>query len=85
MAETQFDDGFAEVFRTGFLARRRHVLRELLEAGRNRGELGPRADLDFLVELVFGALWYRILARNRPLNRAFADRLADAVIALGTS
>jgi hypothetical protein len=29
-------------------------------------------------------LWYRILARNRPLNRAFADRLADTVVALGT-
>jgi len=84
MAEAQLDDSFAEVFRAGFLARRREVLRELLEAGRSRGELPPRADLEFLAELVFGALWYRMLARTRPLNRAFADRLADAVIALGT-
>jgi AcrR family transcriptional regulator len=82
MAEAQRDDAFAESFRTGFLALRRQVLREVLERARSRGELATSADLDFLVELVFGTLWYRILVRHQPLNRRFADQLADAVLAL---
>jgi AcrR family transcriptional regulator len=82
MAAAQLDDAFAESFRTGFLARRRQALRELLERGRDRGELGASADLDFLVELVFATLWYRILAHNKPLNRHFADQLADTLLTL---
>ena len=71
-------------FRTGFLARRRQALRTLLEHGRDRGELPTSVDLDFLVELVFASLWYRILVRHQPLSRRFADQLADAVLALAT-
>ena len=82
MAEAQRDDAFAESFGAGFLARRRQVLRDLLGRGASRGELAPSVDLDFLVELVFAALWYRILARHQPLNRRFADQLTDTVLAL---
>ena len=83
MAETQFDEDLAEAFRTGFLARRRQILGELLDRGRNTGALAATADTDLLVELVFGTLWYRILVQNRPLNRAFADRLTHSVLMLG--
>jgi hypothetical protein len=41
------------------------VLRGLLEHGRSRGELAPSADVDFLAELVFATLWYRILVRHQ--------------------
>lgn len=82
MAAAQLDEDFAESFRTGFLARRRRALRDLLQRGRDRGELAASADLDFLIELVFATLWYRILARNKPLNRRFADQLTDMLLAL---
>jgi AcrR family transcriptional regulator len=82
MAAAQLDDAFAESFRTGFLARRRLALRELLQRGRDRGEMASSADLDFLVELAFAALWYRILVRHQPLGRHFADQLADTVLTL---
>ncbi len=84
MAAAQLDDTFAESFRTGFLARRRQALRELLEHGRKRDELAASADLDFLVELAFAALWYRILSCHEPLNRRFADQLTDTLLALAT-
>jgi AcrR family transcriptional regulator len=83
MAEAQLDEDFAEVFRTGFLARRRQVLVELLERGCSRGELAREVDSAFLAELVFATLWYRILARNRPLDRGFADQLTATVLSLG--
>ena len=85
MAEAQIDETFAESFRGEFLARRRRVLRALLERARGRGEVAGSADLDFIVEIVFATLWYRILARNRPLNRRFADELAGTVLALAAA
>jgi AcrR family transcriptional regulator len=82
MAEAQLDEEFGGPFLSGFLARRRDVLREILERGRARGEVGSGADLDFVVEVAFAALWYRILGGHAPLNRRFADRLSQTVLAL---
>jgi AcrR family transcriptional regulator len=82
MAEAQLDEDFAESFRSGFLARRRRVLRDTLERGRARGEIGDSADLDFLVDLAFGTLWYRILSHHARLDRRFADQLTDTLLAL---
>jgi AcrR family transcriptional regulator len=81
MAEAQLNRTFAEPFLTQFLARRRGVLRELLERGRASGEIPPSADLDLAVDLVYGSLWYRILTRHAPLDQSFADGLADALMA----
>jgi AcrR family transcriptional regulator len=82
MAAAQLDDEFATSFAEGFLARRREVLRAALERGRLRGEVAESADLEFLVDFAFGTLWYRLLSRHAPLNRRFADQLADSLLAL---
>jgi AcrR family transcriptional regulator len=82
MAEAQRDPGFAELFRTQFLARRREVARQILEDGRSRGEVANGVDLDFLAELIFALLWYRILSRHASLNRRFADQVTMTVLEL---
>jgi AcrR family transcriptional regulator len=82
MAEAQQDERFATVFSDQFLARRRAVLRALFEQALERHQIAPGADIDLLVEIVFGTVWYRVLARHAPLNRRFADQLTDAVLAL---
>lgn len=82
MAEAQLDEDFADAFRSGFLARRRGLLREILERARARGEIGESVETEFLAELVFGAIWYRILGHHAPLNRRFADQLTESVMTL---
>jgi AcrR family transcriptional regulator len=82
LAETQLDSGFAASFRTGFLARRRLPLRELLIRARERGEVASATDIEVLGDLLFGALWYRILSAHAPLDRDFADGLTDALLRL---
>jgi AcrR family transcriptional regulator len=82
MAEAQLDETFAQAFRREFLAHRRQVLREVLERGRVRGDVSANADIQFLAELAFGTIWYRILGGHAPLDRRFADKLADTVLAL---
>ena len=82
MAEAQRDEDFGEQFRSRFLAGRREVARQVLEAARARGEIGTGPDLDFLAELVFALIWYRVLTRHAPLNRRFADELTATVLKL---
>jgi AcrR family transcriptional regulator len=82
MAEAQRNPVFGESFRTGFLTKRRSVMRELLEHAVKRGEVSSDLDLDFLVELFFAALWYRLLAASGPLDRRFADELTDTLLTI---
>lgn len=82
MAEAQLDENFAGAFQSGFLARRREVLREVLERARGRGEVAESVETEYLAKLVFGAIWYRILGHHAPLNRRFADQLTESVLTL---
>jgi hypothetical protein len=82
MAEAQLDPSFADSFRTDFIARRRRALRTLLERGQSRGEVAVGADLDLLVDLGFGTIWYRLLTQQAPFDQCFADQLTDAILAV---
>jgi AcrR family transcriptional regulator len=85
MAEAQRNQQFAGAFRDQYLAGRRAALRALFEQGRQREEVASDADIDLLVEIAFGTIWYRVLAKNGPLSRRFADELTHALLALSTS
>lgn len=79
MADAQQDPAFAEKLQTGLLAPRRGSLRELLARGRFDG-----ADLDLLVDLVFGTMWYRLLSRHAPVDGALAAQLSGVLRAILT-
>lgn len=80
MAEALLDQGFARTFRERFIASRRDALRLIFERARARGELPPSADLDLLVDVVFGVLWYRLLVGHAPLTPKSARALSDLVL-----
>lgn len=85
MAESQRNQQFGDAFRDQYLARRRGALCALFEQGLQRGEVASKVNIDLLVEIAFGTIWYRVLAKNGPLNRRFADELTDALLDLTTS
>ncbi|MEJ3744449.1 TetR/AcrR family transcriptional regulator [Actinomycetes bacterium KLBMP 9797] len=80
MVHAQIDAQFGERFRSDFLQRRREALRVILDRARTRGDLPPAASPDTVVDIVFGVLWYRLLAIPHPLDDALADELV-AVLA----
>ncbi|MFF9639925.1 TetR/AcrR family transcriptional regulator [Kitasatospora aureofaciens] len=73
--EAARDPHLAELMQT-FTATRRTALHELLARGRERGELDGDADLDLIVDQVYGLFWYRFLLGHAPLDAAAAERLA---------
>jgi AcrR family transcriptional regulator len=75
VAEAQHDEHVARVLEE-FTAVRRAALRALLERGRAAGELAAGADLDMLVDMAYGVLYYRLLVGHAPLDAQAARSLA---------
>jgi AcrR family transcriptional regulator len=75
MAEAQLDAEFGERFRAAFLERRREALGVITGRARDRGDLPERPDPAVVADIVFGTIWYRVLATRRPLDDALADEL----------
>lgn len=82
MAQAQQDEDFRERLRDNFTAKRRAVLKSIFLRAVERNQIEPDHGLDLLVDIVFGAMWYRLLTGHAPLDETFADELTDAVIGL---
>jgi len=80
MADAVYDPEFLEILREVLIAKRRAVLYRVLERGRARSELKPDADLDVMIDLLFGALWYRLLVQHAKLDSRFAKQLVGDVL-----
>lgn len=81
LAEAQCDAELAQAFRERLLTQRRVVLRTILERGVTRGELRANVDLNVIMDMVHGAIWYRTLLLTAPLDEAFIECLIDQVVA----
>ncbi len=77
MAEAQIDEEFAPRFRTAFLERRREALAVITDRARARGDLPARPEPGTVADIVFGTIWYRILATRQLLDSRLADDLVD--------
>ncbi|NUR83182.1 MAG: TetR/AcrR family transcriptional regulator [Nonomuraea sp.] len=75
MADAQSDPALAATLRDQLIDRRRQALREVLE----RGPLPAGMDVELLVDVIFGAMWYRLLNRHAPVDRSLAHELGDLV------
>ncbi|SRR5579875_353994 len=81
LAEAQCNAELARAFQDRLLMQRRTVLRTILERGVSRGELRPGVDLDVIMDMIHGALWYRTLLLKAPLDEAFIENIIAQVMA----
>ena len=84
MAQAVLDPVFGAKFREQFLFGRRAVLRSLLERAVVRGEIAADVDLELLIDVVYGVIWYRLLVDHIPLDEAGGRALADLVTRAAT-
>ncbi|MFJ9370854.1 TetR/AcrR family transcriptional regulator [Nocardia sp. NPDC101769] len=75
MAQAQLDSEFGQRFRTGFLQRRRDALAVLVDRARARGDLPSGPSDATVADLVFGVVWYRLLATDRDVDDPLVDEL----------
>ncbi len=76
IAEAQTDPEFRAKFHSTFVATRRGMMREVLRAGVAGGQLRPDLGIETILDIIYGAFWYRLLSGTaEPLDDSFARML----------
>jgi len=79
LATADPDSEFTRAFRNRVILESREAGRRLLLSAVARGDLAPPADMDALLDMIFGALMFRLLAGHRPLDPALAHAIVAQV------
>ena len=79
LAEGQIDPEFAAHFRDSFLSSRRKAVGVILERGMARGELAADLDRELALDLLYGPMFYRLLAGHAPVNGGEMAKVVAAV------
>ena len=80
LAGGQSDPELIRAFRERFLWPRRKQAYKTLQRGIERGELAQGADLDLLLDSLYGPIYMRFLIRHSELTEDFADQLCGIVL-----
>ena len=70
----------ARAIRDDFLAQRRAALRAVLERGVARGDLRVDLDVELALDVLGGALFYRLLVTGGPIDSDLAEGVADVIL-----
>lgn len=70
----------SRAFRSHFLQARREEGRGLLAAAIAAGAIDPDADMEIVLDLIYGPVFYRLLMGHGPLGEAYTAALLDHVL-----
>lgn len=79
IAEAQLDPQGGPKLLESLLKPRRAPIVERLRRAKERGELPSDLDVEGVMEIIFGALYHRLLLRNGPLDPAYAAFITEIV------
>jgi len=79
IAEGQSDPAFLTIFRERFLKSRRNDVRVIWQRGVTRGEIRNNVDSEIVLDLIYGAVIFRLLVGHGQLNAKEAEALVSAV------
>ena len=80
IAEGQSDPNILqELYEQHIGIRRANTIADI-ERAKASGEFRPDVDAELHVDQIFGPVYYRMLLRIAPLDRAFGDKLLDQVL-----
>ncbi len=77
IAAKQSDPQLVREFAERYAGPRRARLRGMLLEGVQRGEISRVEDVDALIDMIYGPLYYRILVTGSPVDEAFIDAVVD--------
>lgn len=79
VAAAQNDPEVAATFEAVWRMPRRSSAKAVLEQHRGK-ELRKDADLDVVLDVLYGPLYYRLLVGQEPLSEEYADSLAELIV-----
>ena len=84
IGEAQHDPHVQSALLERYIKPRRIPLVQRLKSAQRHGQLASSVDAETLLEVIFGALYHRLLLRNAPLETSYADFITDVVFATST-
>jgi AcrR family transcriptional regulator len=81
IAEAQQDPAIGPLLLERFFRPRRAPIVERLRRAQEVGQLSETVDVEAVLEVIFGALFHRLLLRSGPLDAAYASFVVDTVFA----
>lgn len=75
LAEGQSDPVLREAFREQFFRKRRADVRDVVERGVRSGEFSADLDIDTVLDMLYGAVYFRLLMGHKPLDAQFGKAL----------
>ncbi len=80
IVEAQGDPRLSQAFRRRFIGQRSDILRRPLAEAKAAGLLPADHDSALTTDLILGAIWYRLLVGDGPLDTAFAEGLLQRLL-----
>lgn len=80
IAAAQSDPEVAEAFRSMWIQPRRQDARRVLEQHQRKCALTDRADAGTILDMIYGPIYFRLLAGHEPLTIEFAREIADMAL-----
>ena len=80
MATAESDSALAKAFRNQVILASREEGRALLVRAIKDGTLAKTLDAEIALDLIYGPLFYRLLAGHAPLDEAFAGAVVDLAL-----
>jgi AcrR family transcriptional regulator len=82
LAEGQFDPEITAQFRSRFFAHRWAVVRSLIDKGIKDGEFTPGSDPKTVIDMIYGAIYFRLFIGHAALDADFANSLPALALRL---
>lgn len=76
----QMDPDVARAWSESYALPRRELARDRLRTAQQQGQLREDADLDVIVDHLWGACYHRLLVLKVPLETSLAERLVDQAL-----
>lgn len=84
LAAADPESEMTRAFRNRVILSSREAGRTLVQDAVRRGEIGAPAEIEVLLDMIYGPVFYRILAGHQPLTAGFAERLAENAVTILT-
>lgn len=80
IAEGQADPDVLASYRDRFLFPRRTAAKAIIQQGIESGEFDPDLDPELTIDILYGAIYFRLLVGHLPLNQQFAEALTQEAL-----
>ena len=80
LSEAQSDAEFADAYRTRFVEPRRDAMRAVFARAAERGEVRANLDVEVALDLIYGAVYHRLLHGHAELTDRFARDVVELAL-----